>query len=136
MKLSKLTIALYVGLVFASGIVLGVFVDRLYSASTVTATKQKNPEDVRKKMVADWQARLNLNEEQVTQLNMIFDETRSRFHEARQKLDPEMQAIRKDQQDMIRAMLKPEQRSEYEKILQEREQKRDKSNRRGPGPGF
>ena len=38
MKLTKTTIALYIGLVFASGIVLGVFGDRLYTASTVNAT--------------------------------------------------------------------------------------------------
>jgi hypothetical protein len=138
MKLTKTTIALYIGLVFASGIVLGVFGDRLYTASTVNAKQgPKNPEEFRKKMVAEWQTRLSLSEDQVVKLNIILDDTRSQFHEARQKMDPQMQAIRRAQQNRIRAMLKPEQREEYEKMLVERE-KRDKENRgrRGPGPGF
>ncbi|SRR5258706_5385892 len=141
MKLTKATIALYVGLVFASGIVLGVFGERLYNASTVSggldANKPKNSEEFRKKMVAEWQKRLSLSDDQVLKLNVILDDTRSQVHEARQKMDPEMQAIRHGQQDKIRAMLKPEQRAEYEKMLLERE-KREKENhgRRGPGPGF
>ena len=138
MKLTKTTIALYIGLVFASGIVLGVFGDRLYTASAVNAKQvPKNPEEFRKKMVAEWQTRLSLSEDQVLKLNIILDDTRSQFHEARQKMDPEMQAIRRSQQNRIREMLKPEQREEYEKMLVERE-KREKENRgrRGPGPGF
>ena len=39
MKLSRATIALYVGLVFVSGAVLGFFGNRLYTASTVSASK-------------------------------------------------------------------------------------------------
>jgi hypothetical protein len=143
MKLTKTTIALYIGLVFASGIVLGVFGDRLYNASSVSGglepgkAPKSNPEEFRKKMVAEWQKRLTLSDDQVVKLNIILDDTRSQFHEARQKMDPEMQAIRQGQQAKIRAMLKPEQREEYEKMLLERE-KRDKENRgrRGPGPGF
>jgi hypothetical protein len=139
MKLTKTTIALYIGLVFASGIVLGVFGDRLYTASAVNAKQggPKNPEEFRKKMVAEWQTRLSLSDDQVLKLNIILDDTRSQFHEARQKMDPEMQAIRRSQQNRIREMLKPEQREEYEKMLVERE-KREKENRgrRGPGPGF
>ena len=142
MNVSRKSIALYVALVFVSGAVLGVFGDRLYNATVVNGSiggpdKGKNPEEFRKKMVAEWQKRLTLSDEQVTKLNIILDETRSQFHEARQKMDPEMQAIRHGQQDKIRAMLKPEQRAEYEKMLQERE-KREKENHghRGGGPGF
>src|SRR5258708_1946234 len=119
MKLSKATIALYVALVFASGALLGVFGERLHSATVVNA--RKSPEAFRKEMVAEWQKRMSLNDEQVTKLNIILDETRSQFHEARQKMDPEMQAIRHGQQDKIRAMLKPEQRAEYEQRLLDRE---------------
>ena len=141
MKLSKATIALYIALVFASGIVLGVFGERLYNATVVSGVSgpraPKNPEEFRKSMVAEWQKRLTLSDEQVIKLNIILDDTRSQFHEAKKKMDPEMQAIRHGQQDKIRAMLKPEQRAEYEKMLQERV-KREKENhgRREGGPGF
>ena len=43
MNFSRKTIALYVGLVFVSGAVLGVFGDRLYTVTTVTKAKNAKP---------------------------------------------------------------------------------------------
>jgi Spy/CpxP family protein refolding chaperone len=137
MKLTKLTIALYLGLVFSSGIVLGVFGDRVYNAAPVQSRPTKpNPEEFRKKMVAEYQGRLKLTDQQIQQLNIILDETRSRFHEAHQKMDPELAAIQHEQRDKIRQMLKPEQRDEYEKMLQEREKRQKEHGERRGGPGI
>jgi hypothetical protein len=140
MKLSKVTIAIYLGLVFASGIVLGIFGDRLYNASPVLSLNGKapkpNPEEFRKKMVAEYQGRLKLTDQQIQQLNIILDETRSRFHEAHQKMDPELTAIQHEQRDKIRQMLKPEQRDEYERMLQEREKRQKEHGERRGGPGI
>src|ERR1051326_4330218 len=141
MKLSKLSILMYLGLVFASGIVLGVFGDRLYTAVPVGGNSEvkrakPNPEEFRKKMVAEYQTRLNLTEEQILHLNIILDETRSRFQEQHQKMDPELLKIRHEQQDKIRAMLKPEQRAEYEKMLADREKRQKENHGRREGPGF
>ncbi len=78
MKLSRLAISLYVGLVFASGAVLGAFGHRLYSVSTVVSAKQnRNAEEFRKRVIAEMQGRLKLSGEQVTKLNFIMDDTRS-----------------------------------------------------------
>src|SRR5262249_38644625 len=128
MKLSKLSITLYLLLVFGSGAVLGVFGERLYNAAPTARASKLSPEEFRKKMVSEYQNRLSLSEEQVLHLNIILDETRSRFQEQHQKMDPELQKIRHEQQDKIRSMLKPEQKAEYEKMLAERE-KRQKENR-------
>jgi hypothetical protein len=43
MNFSRKSIALYVGLVFVSGGVLGVFGDRLYTVTTVTKAKNAKP---------------------------------------------------------------------------------------------
>jgi hypothetical protein len=145
MKLSKLSITLYLLLVFGSGAVLGVFGERLYNAVPVSGTAgdkkpaKLSPEEFRKKMVAEYQNRLSLTNDQVTHLNIILDETRSRFQEEHQKMDPILLGIRHEQQDKIRAMLKPDQKAEYEKMLAERaeREKKQKENRgRREGPGF
>ena len=71
-KLSRLTIALYVGLIFASGVVLGVFGTSLYAVTVVPAIHrpQAESEEVRKKTIADMQARMKLTDEQVSKINV------------------------------------------------------------------
>ncbi len=137
MKLSRLTIALYVGLIFASGVVLGVFGHSLYAVTVVKSSPNPRPEDVRKKTLAEMQTRMKLSDEQVGKINSIYDETRARFHEVRERYRPEMDAVTKDQRDKVRSILSPEQSLEYDKMLKERDE-REKQNRggRGPGPGI
>ena len=134
MKLSRLAIAIYVGLVFASGAVLGAFSHRLYTVSTVIAKTTKNPEEWRKRAVAEMQARLKLTDQQVVKLDAIFDETRAQVEETRQKMRPAYQAIHEQQTEKILAMLTPEQQTEYEKMRKEREERRQQ-NGRAPGSG-
>ena len=141
MNFSRRTIALYVGLVFVSGAVLGVFGDRLYTVTTVTRAKNANtklsPEEYRRGYMGFMQKRLNLTEPQVTKLGLIFDETRARMNEIHERTVPEQQEIQKAQTEKIRALLTPAQDSEYEIMLKERRERIQKGGRGGPrgGPG-
>jgi len=137
MKFSRAAIAFYIGLVFASGVVLGVFGHRLYAVSTVSskAPTKMPPEEFRKKVVAEYQSRLKLNDDQVARLNSILDETRARIEETRQKMHPAYQKIREEQNEKFRSLLSPDQQVEYDKMRKEREE-RQKQNGRGPGPGL
>jgi uncharacterized protein YeaO (DUF488 family) len=132
-KLSRLTIALYVGLIFASGVVLGVFGHSLYAVTTV---RSNPPEDLRKKTLAEMQKRMQLSSDQVSKINSIMDETRARFHEVRERYKPEMDALQKDQRDKVRSILSPTQLTEYEKMLKEREEHQKQNSGRGQGPGI
>ena len=134
MKLSRGAIALYVGLVFASGAVLGAFGHRLYTVSTVSAKGPKNSEEFRKLYMEENKARLNLSPEQIAKWEFLLDESRVRTREAFRRLDPEIQTIRSEQIQKIEDMLKPEQRTEYEKLRKEREE-RNKKNPGRPGHG-
>jgi hypothetical protein len=140
MKLSRATIALYVGLVFASGVVLGIFGHSLYAVSTTVISKGKNPEEFRKKVIAEYRSRLHLSDDQVTRLNAIMDETRARVEETRQKMHPAYQKIRGEQNEKIRQLLSAEQQVEFDKMHKEREerQQRQKAPARetGSGTGF
>jgi hypothetical protein len=123
----RFSAALYLLLVFASGALVGAFGHRLYTVGTVSADKRgrpKNPEEWRKRYINDLQSRLNLSSDQMTQLNVILDETRERFREVHERTDPERKAIHQQQVDRINAMLSEEQRSEYAKFRAEREKQR------------
>lgn len=132
MKFSRAAIAVYVGLVFASGVVLGSFGQRLYMASTVSAKVQKNPEEFRKRIVAEYKSRLKLSDDQVTKLNSIMDDTRAQVDDTRQKMHPAYQRIHEQQVEKIRNMLTADQQLEYDKMRKEREE-RQKQSGRGPG---
>jgi F0F1-type ATP synthase membrane subunit b/b' len=130
MRLSRVSIAVYVGLVFASGAVLGAFGHRLYTVSAVSAkTTKRNPEEFRKKIVTEYQQRLHLSDQQVAQLNAIMDETRTRVEETRQKMRPTYDKIHEEQTAKVREMLTPEQRVEYEKMRKEREERQKQPGR-------
>ena len=134
MKLSRLTIALYVGLIFASGAVLGVFGHSLYAVSTVKSNP--TPEALRKKRLAEMQTRLKLSDDQFGKINSIMDETRARYHEVRERYRPELDALENAQRAKVRSILSPEQQAEYERMLKEREQQQKQNGGRGPGPGI
>lgn len=138
MKLSRAAIVIYVGLLFASGVVLGMFGQRLYDAAPVLSNKDRrpNPEEFRKKALAEYQSRLKLTPDQVGKLNAIMDETRSRVQETRRQMHPAYEKIHVEQQEKVRTMLTPDQQAEFEKMIKEREEQQKQSGGHGPGPGI
>jgi hypothetical protein len=135
MKLTRWTVALYMGLVFVCGGVVGAFGHRLYTVSGVSANvASRNPEEFRKKYLADIKARLKLTDAQVTQMSVIMDDTRMRFRETRAVIEPQMKKIREDQQRKFAELFSPEQLAEWQKIAEERERARQNKKRGGPPP--
>jgi hypothetical protein len=148
MKLSRATIALYVGLVFLSGAVLGFFANRLYSATTVSASKSASatkgsvtPEEFRKWLTGYYQKRLELTADQVQKMNLILDESQAQVKAVHARMDPELDAVHANQITRMNLMLTPAQQTEYEKMRKERQEKEKEKQgqRRGGrsgGPGF
>ncbi|MEO8052523.1 MAG: hypothetical protein ABI833_19105 [Acidobacteriota bacterium] len=136
MRLTRWTVAFYMALVFACGGVVGALGYRLYTVSGVSANVgQRNPEEFRKRFTADMKARLQLSEDQATKLGAVMDETRMRFRDVRNKIEPEMQKIREDQRQRISELLSAGQEAEWQKIMEERQRRREsKKDRRGPPP--
>ena len=133
MRLTRWTIAHYMGLVFLCGGVVGAFAHRLYTVSTVSANATtRNPEEVRKRYLEDLKSRLKLTDDQVAKVNSVMDDTRMRFRATRATIEPEMRKIREDQQREIGELLSPDQQAEWQKISEERERNR-KNKRRGSG---
>jgi hypothetical protein len=108
---------------------------------------------MRRGWIQPLQERLKLNEEQVSKLNEIYEDTGRRFEEVRKKSDAEwrtaLENIHKNQVSQVEATLDAAQRAEYAKMREEqriegekRRAEMDKRMReggpdqhRGPGPG-
>ena len=136
MKLTKWTIALYMGLVFVCGGVVGGFAYRLYTVSGVSANGfPRNPEEFRKRFQAELKSRLKLNQDQLNKLDAIMENTRREYRDARQTIEPEMRKIREEQQQQISALLSPEQLAEWQKIQEERARDRQNKKRGGRPAG-
>ena len=136
MKFTRWTVALYMALVFACGGVVGAFAHRLYTVSGVSANAaQRNPEEFRKRFMTDMKARLQLSDDQAEKLSAVMDDARARFRDVREKFEPEMQKIREDQRQRISELLSPSQQAEWQKIVEERQRRREgKKGREGPPP--
>jgi Spy/CpxP family protein refolding chaperone len=131
MNFSRAAIAAYVGLIFASGAVLGAFGTRLYTASREASKPgpRPNPEEFRKKLLDTFRDRLHLTDDQFAKLNVIMDETRSRVEETRHQMKPAYQKIHEEQDQKIRQMLTADQQVEFDRILKEREEHQKQSGR-------
>jgi Spy/CpxP family protein refolding chaperone len=120
-------------LVFLSGALVGAFAYRLYNLSVAAAPsagRRPDPEEARRHMVAEMRDRVKLDAQQVEELQKILDQTRERFHQMRDKMNAEGEAIRNSQAERIKGILRAEQLPLFDQLRAERE--RDRKQRR-PG---
>ena len=116
-------------LVFLSGALVGGFATRLLTVNSVSggasaATKRPDPEEVRKHQVTEMKTRVKLDDQQVAQLQRIFDETRENFGKFNEQRNAEARALRDSQTDRIKAMLRPDQIPLFDQLRADHEQER------------
>jgi len=122
LKRSNWVIALYVVLIFASGVAAGVLGQRLMASNVVSAaTSPRTPEQWRAKYVAEMNQRLTLDAAQLTKVNQIMDVTRARYNEVRERNRPEMKRVHDEQIESIRGVLSDTQKNGYAQFLLEKE---------------
>ncbi len=137
MTRSTLSVALYLSIVFVSGVVAGVLGYRLYTTETTAKAteaehRKPTPEEWRARFIDAMEERLALSDAQISQLNEILDRTKTRFdeleRESRDLYRPRKRAIIDQQNAEIMAMLDQVQQSEYEKFRAERAERRRKAH--------
>jgi len=135
MQVSKVQVALYLGLIFTGGVASGVIGHVLYSTESVSAKAlpSRNNDDWRQHFVDSMRTRLTLDDSQMKQLNDTLDETRVEYRLLRHRYKPEMEKIHQGQVAKIKKFLKPDQISGFEKMERERE---EKMRARESGPGI
>jgi len=138
MPKTKLSALLSLLLVFASGVLVGVVVHRLYAVNTVASVgsvqpkqARPDPEEVRRRIVADMRERVKLDDAQVSKLNQIYDDTHKKFDELHKRGSEESRAIWEQQKQEVKALLRPEQVPAYEQLQKERDEQRKRRQAEG-----
>jgi hypothetical protein len=131
-------------LVFLSGALVGGFASRLMTVNSVISgppagTKRPDPEDVRKHLVTEMKDRVKLDDQQVTELQKIFDETRESFGKLREQSNAEARTLRDRQTERVKAILRADQQPLFdqlhaEHVEQERKRHHQDQNQKGPDP--
>lgn len=144
MKLSRASIALYIGLVFASGAALGVYGNQYYAASKAkadNASKNRSkrpptPEEFRKMYLAGMQKQLALSDEQVSKLSNLMDETRVLLDEMHKRHLPEQVEIQRSQNEKIRSLFDELQREKYDAMMKRMSERNKNKNKARQNGGF
>jgi len=130
MTKSKFSALASLMLVFLSGTLVGAVTYRLYMVNTVSSTapgvrpQKLDPEEIRKRRVAEMRDKIKLDDEQVAKLNVIYDHTRQQFHALKKKGDEEGHTIWENQKEAVRAILKPEQMPLFEQFQKDQDEQR------------
>lgn len=129
---SKTVAALYLSLVFLAGGVFGFAASQFYAARVANANESDEARTVaeyRKNLVVSLDRDLNLDDDQVSEILAILDDVGDRWYQVRDAMEPEFEAIRQERAERIMAVLSPDQRLTYEKILDERRRRREERDR-------
>ena len=116
MPRSRLTIALYLILVFASGILVGVVSHRLY-ATTSTASANNSPQTVtefRRRYLEGMKKEVGASPAQLVEIGKILEDTKKKVDELAAAERPLHDKIQQDHIDQIKELLSPQQRIAYE----------------------
>ena len=122
-------IALYLLLVFISGAVVGALGYRTYKPPSASSNARVSPEEFRRQYLQEIKTRVNLSDDQLQKVNTILDETRTRFHEARDKHNDIVKQIGEEQRAKMRAILSSDQVPKAEQFWQDRDQRNKQSKR-------
>ena len=116
--------------VFLLGIALGAL-GMYYWGGHVSASRAHRFD--RGKLLEDMTREVGLTPDQKTQLEVIIEDTRSKFQAIDDQTRPQYDQVRQQARDRIRAFLTPEQRPKFEEFvrrLDEERKKRDQERQR------
>jgi hypothetical protein len=121
MPRTRLSTALYLILVFASGILVGVVSHRLYVTSTVNASAvPRTMDEVRRRYLSDLRSKVGVNDDQIASVNRILDETKRKFDDLHAREKPLKDKIGQEQHDEIAAILTDQQKIAFDNWRAER----------------
>jgi Spy/CpxP family protein refolding chaperone len=116
---------LLVFVLFVLGIALGS-VGTYVVTSHVLAARPQATQPRTSDHMALFTRDLNLNPDQQSQIQAILNDSRSRYAELHEKLDPEYEQVRQQGREHIRQVLTPEQRPKFEELLRQMDEERRK----------
>jgi hypothetical protein len=119
----RLTTLIYMLLVFAAGVLIGVSSHRLYDTNTASASTANAPQNMtefRKRYLAEMRERVHANDRQIAAVVQHLDDAKRRFDDLRAQEQPLHDRIQQELVDEIRNELTDEQKPAYDKWHAER----------------
>jgi hypothetical protein len=132
---SKTSAALLLVAIFCLGGLAGGFTQFLYrvnfSSSAAPRSRVPNSHDI----VEEMALQLKMDAGQKEQLRAIVQQSRDRYRVLSRQFQPQYEKIRGETSDAIRAILRPDQRKEYEATLEKMDARhREHTHDAPPGP--
>jgi hypothetical protein len=129
MPRSRISIALYLVLVFASGILVGIVSFRLYSTNTASANNSpRSMSEFRKRYLDGMRTKVGVSEAQIVAITKTLDETKRKYDELAAQEQPLHDKIQQDHIDEIKALLNDQQKIAYDNWRAERERAKQQAN--------
>jgi len=133
MPRTRLSASLYLILVFASGILVGVVSHRLYVTTSASASNSpQTMAEYRKRYLAEMRARVKVSDAQVAAVVGHLDDAKKRFDNLHAEEQPLHDKIQNDLIDEIRAELSDQQKIAYDTWRAEREKARQAAPQQQP----
>jgi len=122
---SRFSVTLSVLLVFLSGALVGAVAHRLYMVNSVSGNpgtlparpeRKQDPEEFRKHLIEEMRTAVKLDDQQVGQVEKVYDQTRERFNEMHKRWNGESHAAWDRQNEEIKAILRPDQAPLFDQL--------------------
>jgi hypothetical protein len=124
MEQSKRSAALYLAAVFIAGGAVGYAVSEFFSQPTAEASVNR-ASAYRRDLLETLDQRLDLSDDQLGEVIVIFDDIDDRFLEVREAMEPEFEAIRLERVEQVMGILNSDQQVQYQLVLEERQRRRE-----------
>lgn len=124
--MKKWKIIVSVILVFLLGALAGALVIHKVDQHRIAGIIRGEPGAVGELIVQRLNHKLRLDPEQVEKLRVIVYETHDEIRNVRKQFRPQIQEILDRSRNRVRAILRPDQLEEYEKIVAERKARRER----------
>ncbi len=122
MPRSRVSIALYLFLVFASGIMVGIVSFRLYATNTASANNSpRSMSEFRKRYLDGMRTKVGASEAQIVAITRELDETKRKYDALAAEEQPLHDKIQQEHINEIKALLTDQQKLAYDNWRAERE---------------
>jgi hypothetical protein len=132
MPRTRISIALYLFLVFASGIMVGLVSYRLYTANTASANNSpRSMSEFRKRYLDGMRTKVGVSEAQIVAITRTLDETKLKYDALAAQEQPLHDKIQQDHINEVKALLNDQQKIAYDnwRIERERAKQQAKQNK-------
>jgi hypothetical protein len=122
MPRTRVSAALYLILVFGSGILVGAVSHRLYMTKTASANNSpQNMVEYRKRYFAEMRTKVKVSDAQIAAITALLDDAKQKFDALHAQETPLHDKIQADLIDQIRGQLTDSQKPAYDAWRAERE---------------